>query len=179
MWTILAIIIVVIIILYLSPLAFGGTPFEPTPKRSVERILEMSDIDEKDVVYDLGCGSGRILTEAAKKNDAKAVGIEVNPFLYLLAKLKIKISGLSEKAEVKFGDFYKFDLKNASLIVIFQSKDANKKLIEKLKDEFEGETKIATYYWPILGMTPEKTDSQNKVFLYNFSQESGKDTETP
>ena len=53
--------------------------FVPTPMAAVERMVEMAEIKRGDVVYDLGCGDGRIVVAAAVRYGVKAVGVDINP----------------------------------------------------------------------------------------------------
>ena len=60
-----------------------GAPFVPTPRKTMQKMLDKAQIKPGQIVYDLGCGDGRFIRVAARKYQAKAIGIELNPILYL------------------------------------------------------------------------------------------------
>jgi methylase of polypeptide subunit release factors len=66
-------------ILFMLSFVLGGAPFVPTPSRVLIRMVELADIKAGEKVYDLGCGDGRVVIEANKKYQARAVGIEISP----------------------------------------------------------------------------------------------------
>lgn len=167
-WVFFAIVII-ILSLYLSPLLFRGAPFEPTPSSSVVKMLEIADTDQDDIVYDLGCGNGRILKTAANEFNASAVGIEISPLMYLVSKISMHSSGLSEKVEIKFGDFFKQDLSEASIVTVFQSIESNKKLRKKLENELKSGSKVISYHWKFEGWNPIKTDDEKEIYMYEIS----------
>lgn len=97
-WIIVLAMLAIFLTLYLLPFLYKGVPFEPTPRDSARRMLELAEVDLNDLVYDLGCGTGRILVEATRKFGAKAVGIEINPFLYIWSLLNVRLTGVSNKS---------------------------------------------------------------------------------
>ena len=105
-------------------------------------MLRVAKVSEKDIVYDLGCGDGRVLIIAAKEFGARAIGIEKNCLLAKIAEWKIKRENLENKAKVINKDFFKVNLSNATIIFAYLSKKINKKLEPKLKKELKKGTKI-------------------------------------
>lgn len=167
-WVFLAIIII-ILSMYLSPLLFGGVPFDPTPSSSVVKMLELADTDQDDIVFDLGCGTGRILKTAVNEFNASAIGIEINPLMYLWSKISIHSAGLNDKVEIKSGDFFKQDLSEASIVTVFQSIGSNKKIRKKLESELKPGTKVVSYSWKFEGWNPVKIDNEKEIYLYEIS----------
>jgi len=80
------------------------------------------------VVYDLGCGDGRIIIAAAGEFGARAVGIEADPLRFLLSFVRIKVSGLGSKVKVIWGNFFHHNLSDATVVTVFLSNEANDKL---------------------------------------------------
>ena len=76
-------------ILVMLSFVLGGAPFIPTPSRVLSRMMELADIKPGEKVYDLGCGDGRLVIEANKRHQARAVGIEISPLAYMLARLRV------------------------------------------------------------------------------------------
>jgi len=105
-------------------------PYVPTPDKVVEEMLKLAGVKEGDVVYDLGCGDGRIVITAVKKFKAKkGVGIELAPERVKLSKENAEKAGVSGKIEIREGDVLKLtDLSEASVVTMYLLPDVNLKL---------------------------------------------------
>lgn len=128
----------------------------------------MAELKEGEILYDLGCGDGRFLILGAKEFGAYGVGIEISPLRYLWSKFNVRISSLSGKIKIRFGNFFKAQISDADVIVIFLTARANKRLVPKFKKELKPGTRIVSHYWQILEMIPEKIDKEDKIYLYKF-----------
>ena len=102
----LFIIVLVIILLSIQWPSLTGAPWWPTPQNKVQRMLEMAKVQTDEVVYDLGCGDGRVLLTAARRFKARAVGIEIDPLRFLLVQILITIFGLRKRVTVKLSNFF-------------------------------------------------------------------------
>ncbi len=136
--------LILCITLYIIPLFFGA-PYEGTGKRKIEDIVELAKVKKGDKVVDLGSGDGRIVMAFAKKG-IEAHGFEINPFLVLASKYKIKRLKL-DNAFIHWQSFWKEDLGKYEIIILFQYKTIMKKLKEKLEKELKGSAKIISYHW--------------------------------
>jgi len=96
-----------ILIISISWTNYKGSPWVPTTFKMVHKMLDLADIQPNELVYELGCGDGRIAVIAARKYQARVVGIELNPFLWLWCQLVITIFGLRSRVKVVLGNFYK------------------------------------------------------------------------
>jgi len=108
---------------------FTGAIWSPTSLRIAKRMLELSGLKPGEKLYDLGSGGGRIAIMSAKLG-ARAVGVEINPSLHLLAKLAGR--GIPN-LELRWGNLYKVDLSDADVVAIYLSPSENRKLIPNLK----------------------------------------------
>src|SRR5678815_4388665 len=79
-------------------------PFVPTPQEVVDRMLELAQVSQEDVLYDLGSGDGRIVITAARRYRAKAVGFEIDPALVTYSQRSIKEAGVEALAEIREQD---------------------------------------------------------------------------
>jgi uncharacterized protein (TIGR03000 family) len=104
--------------------------FEPTPNAVVEAMCELGEVDKDDVVYDLGCGDGRIVITAVKKFGAKrGVGIDINPVRIKDTRANAKKAGVADKVEARTGDVLKIaDLSDATVVMLYLNKELNLRL---------------------------------------------------
>ena len=151
---------------------FIGAGWQPTPLSAVRRMLSLAEVKPEDIVYDLGCGDGRIIIMAAKEYGARSVGIEADPFRCLYTWVRLKISGLSKKTGIIWGNFFHRDLSEASVITLFLSQETNNNLKKKLGHELKPGTRIVSYYWTFNGWKPKKVDSKFGVYLYEVGNET-------
>ena len=152
-----------IFVIWSAPLGAG---FEPTSRRKVRKMLEMSGAGPSDIVYDLGSGDGRILVEAARSFHARAVGIEADPFRVVFSQLMISLMHLEGQASVIWGNFFRVDLSEATIVTTFLSQGANRKLESKLMAELKPGTRVVSYEWTFDGWTPMARDVDNHLSLY-------------
>src|SRR6266576_1596715 len=85
----------------------------PTPQEIVDKMLELAKVTKNDVVFDLGCGDGRIVDAAAKKHGAKAVGVEIDPKLLQLARANVKAAKVEDLVTIRDEDLFKTDITSA------------------------------------------------------------------
>jgi hypothetical protein len=103
-------------------------PFVPTPQDVVERMLEMAQVKEADVLYDLGSGDGRIVITAAKKYGVRAIGFEIDPELIRRSRENIKKEGLTHLAEIREQDILTVDLSPATVVTMYLLPSVNMRL---------------------------------------------------
>jgi len=147
-----------------------GAGFEPTSRKIVKNMLEMARVEAADVVYDLGSGDGRIVIEAARSFNAQAVGIEADPLRFLWSKVKVLILGLQKQVDIRWGNFFREDISEATVVTLFLSRKANQNLKSKLKVELQPGTRVVTYYWKFNGWQPVQEDPKNHIYLYVVGQ---------
>lgn len=151
-----------LLVLFLSLVLthFTGAIWSPTPIRIVRKMLELSELKPGEKLYDLGCGDGRIAIMSAKLG-AKAVGVEINPFLYLIAKMAGR--GIPN-LELRWGDLYQTDLSDADVITLYLSPSGNRRLMANLKKLKPG-ARIVSYRWP-LPLNPKRVEGE--IYLYTL-----------
>lgn len=100
----------------------------PTPKELVENMLSMAQVNDQDLLYDLGAGDGVIAITAAKKHGARAVGIEYNPKLAAFAQQKVIEAGVQDKVRIVHGDIFQTDFSQATVLTLYLLPEINYQL---------------------------------------------------
>ncbi|MGC8777987.1 MAG: SAM-dependent methyltransferase [Candidatus Caldatribacteriaceae bacterium] len=159
---------------WLFPLFFHGIPWQPTDMKRVRRMLQMSGLKPGEVVYDLGCGDGRILICAAREFQARAVGVELNPWLYTLAVMRVFFSGCSSRVRVIFGNLHNVPLREADVVTIFLFSHVNELLQEKFRRELRNGARIVSYVWKLQSWVPVISDSEYHLYLYIKEEEQSR-----
>ena len=169
-----ALVVCVMVVLVSAALAgFKAAPFVPTFQRDVLRMLELAGVNERDMVVDLGAGDGRFLITAARKFNAHAVGYEMSILMYLIAWIRILMTGTRKRVSLKCADFYHADLSRYSVICCFLTPMAMKKLEPKFMRECAPGTRIISYAFRLPTIEPSEyskpTPTSSPVFLYRIS----------
>jgi SAM-dependent methyltransferase len=107
--------------------------YVPTPQPVVDAMLEMAKVTANDVVYDLGCGDGRIPIAAAQKYGARGVGIDIDPQRIAEAKENAKTAGVTDKVQFLNQDLFTSDFKEATVVTLYLLPSLNEKLIPQLR----------------------------------------------
>jgi len=165
---ILAVIGIIMIWIFWSSIIGAG--WEPTSRKRVKKMLEMAKVGSDDILYDLGSGDGRIVIDAAKKCNARAVGMEADPLRVLWSRLTILLSGLSSRAKIVWGNFFNQNISEATVVTLFLSDTANQKLKLKFQEELKPGTRIVSYVWTFEGWEPVKEDKIDEIYLYIIGQ---------
>ena len=132
-------------------------PSVGSPHNAVEAMLQAANLKPGETLYDLGCGDGRILLQAAKKYRIKAVGIEISRSLAEKAAQDVRKRGLEDQVKIIHGDFMKADLSAANVVTLYLAPAANDTLRPNLERELKPNTRVVSYDYPIEGWTPLNT----------------------
>lgn len=161
-------LLLLVVLWWIWPLIIGAV-YVPTPMDVVEKMLRIADIRAGDTLIDLGSGDGRIIIEAAKNYDISSIGIEADPLRVLWSRLRINSNGLIGKAEVIWGNFFKTDLSNATVVTVYQGQEINNKLKNKFMRELDPGTRVVSYSFTFDGWEPIKKDPESNVYLYTIA----------
>lgn len=143
-----------------------GAGWVPTPRRVVRRMLRLAGVGPGDTLFELGSGDGRIMFMAAREFGAEAVGIEADPLRVLLTLAWIRLTGLTGRVSVLWGNFFKKDLGAASVVTVYQSTEINNRLKDKFTRELKPGTRVVSHAFTFDGWEPVKVDEESEVFLY-------------
>ena len=133
-------------------------PFVPTTEAAVAAMLKLADVKKTDVVYDLGCGDGRIVIAAAKTYGAYAVGIDINPVRLAEANENLKNAGPDVAKLVRFedNDLFQADIHEATVVTLFLLSSVNLKLRPKLLADLKPGTRVVSNTFDMGDWKPEK-----------------------
>jgi SAM-dependent methyltransferase len=130
--------------------------FIPTPHDIVVQMLELAGVREDDLLYDLGCGDGRILVTAVKMFSCRAVGFDIDPRRVKQSRHNLEKNLVEERAMVEEKDLFQVDLRLASVITLYLSPKFNAGLIPQLETLKPG-SRIVSHQFDMEGVEPEKT----------------------
>src|SRR5207253_4940946 len=131
-------------------------PFVPTTEQAVQAMLKLADVKKTDIVYDLGCGDGRIVIAAAKDYGAHGVGIDINPQRIQEAKDNAKKAGVEDLVRFEENDLFEADIHEASVVTLFLLSGVNLKLRPKLLKDLKPGTRIVSNTFDMGDWKPNK-----------------------
>lgn len=133
-------------------------PFVPTPMAVVEKMLELAEVDPEDIVYDLGCGDGRIVIAAAKKYGARGVGVDLDPQRIEESNTAAKEAGVEGLVEFRFQDAMKVDLSSATVVTIYLLPESNEILRPMLEKQLKPGAMVVSHNYSIPGWKDREVD---------------------
>ena len=131
-------------------------PYVPTTDRAVAAMLELGEVTKSDIVYDLGCGDGRLVIAAALKYGAHGVGVDINPERVKEARENAKKAGVEDRVRFIEGDLFKADIREATVVTLFLLNSINLKLRPKLLKDLKAGTRIVSNTFDMGDWKPEK-----------------------
>ena len=134
--------------------------FVPSPEEVVEGMLKLADVRQGDVVYDLGCGDGRLVIAAAKQFGARAVGIDIDPERIKESEENAREAGVAHRVQFRNEDLFEADIKEATVVTLYLLKSLNLKLRPKLWKDLKPGTRIVSHSFD---MGDWKSQEQIKV----------------
>jgi 23S rRNA G2445 N2-methylase RlmL len=117
----------------------------PTPQPVVDAMLRMAKVTDQDVIYDLGCGDGRIPITAAATYGARGVGIDIDPKWIEQANENAKAAGVTGKVTFRTQDLFESDIREATVVTLYLLPWLNLKLMPKLQKELKPGTRIVSH----------------------------------
>ncbi|MDB5744792.1 MAG: hypothetical protein JWR68_3107 [Polaromonas sp.] len=145
-------------------------PYVPTPQPVVDKMLQLANVGRNDVLYDLGCGDGRIVITAAKAHGTRGMGIDIDPARINEAVQNAKRAGVSGRVAFKQGDLFEADFSPATVVTLYLLPDINRKLRPQLWRQLKVGTRVVSHdfdmgdEWP-----PEKTEKVGNATLYYWT----------
>jgi len=129
--------------------------YVPTPHDVVTKMLQLAAVTKKDVLYDLGCGDGRIVVMAAKKYGCRAAGFDIAPERVRESRENVKKNKVESLATIRQQDVFKLDLSPASVVTLYLLPELNVRLIPQLEKLKPG-SRIVSHDFDMEGVKPDK-----------------------
>ena len=134
-------------------------PYVPTPQLVVDRMLQLAAVTKNDVVYDLGCGDGRIPITAAKNFGARGVGVDIDPQRIAEANANAKQAGVAHLVTFKLQDALTTDLSDATVVTLYLLSASNLKLRPILTKQLKPGARIVSHAFSMGDWQPDKVDT--------------------
>lgn len=155
--------------------------YVPTPNDVVDRMLELANVQKDDLLYDLGCGDGRIVVTAAKRFGCKAVGYDIDPKRVKESLENVATNNVGDLVTIEQKDIFTLDLSNADVITLYLLPSLNVKLIPQLK-KLKAGSRIVSHDFRMRGVKPDKVvnltssedNAQHQIFLWTAPIKSKK-----
>ena len=132
-------------------------PYDPTPRAVVAQMLRLAQVREGDVVFDLGCGDGRIVIAAAKQHRARGVCVDIDPRRIRESRDNAAVAGVTERIRFFEQDLFTTDIREATVVMLFLWPDVNLKLRPKLWSDLRPGTRVVSYIHDMGDWTPQQT----------------------
>lgn len=130
--------------------------FVPTPQEVVDAMLKLANVHQGDVLYDLGCGDGRIPVSAAKEYGIRAVGIDIDPQRIQEANENARKAGVTQLVQFRRQDLFKANFKEASVVTLYLLPELNVKLRPRLLAELKPGTRIVSHQFDMGTWKPDR-----------------------
>jgi len=136
-------------------------PYVPTPDDVVERMLQLAEVGKSDLVYDLGCGDGRIVIAAAKKYGARGVGVDIDPQRIAESQTNAKKAGVEQLVSFELQDAMTADVSKATVVTLYLLSTSNLKLRPLLTKQLKPGARIVSHHFPMGDWEPAKVEQFN------------------
>lgn len=144
-----------------------SAPWVPTPVEVVHKMLQLAKVGPDDLVYDLGCGDGRIIILAARHYGSQAVGVEIDPLRYIWCQILVTVLGLRDRVQIIYGDFFDLDLSDADVVTCYLNPSIHEKLEAKFGKELKTSARVLSKDFIFPNSNLIKEDGESNLYLYH------------
>jgi SAM-dependent methyltransferase len=131
--------------------------YEPSEMSVVRSMLRLAKVGKGDVVYDLGCGDGRIPIVAAREFGARGVCVDIDPKRTAAAIANAFKAGVGERVEVRNEDLFETEIVGATVVMLFLWPEVNMRLRPRLLRELVPGTRVVSHFHDMEDWTPQET----------------------
>jgi len=153
--------------------------YEPSSPEVVLEMLKLADVKSSDVVYDLGCGDGRIVIAAAQKFRARGVGIDIDPQRIKEAEENARQAGVTGRVKFRNEDLFEVDIRPATVVMLYLYPWVNLKLRPKLWSDLKPGTRVVSHSHDMGDWKPEKEIEVDGHIIYFWTIPPKKPGSTP
>jgi SAM-dependent methyltransferase len=150
--------------------------YVPTPEEVVIEMLQMAQVTQNDIIYDLGCGDGRIVITAAKVFGARGVGVDIDPVRIKESNENARKAGVTDRVKFIEQDLFKTDISQATVVTLYLNSELNLQLRPKLFRELRPGTRIVSHEFDMDDWKPDNMGTVRNVKLYYKPNPTMKDT---
>lgn len=136
-------------------------PYVPTPEKVIIEMLKIAEVSKDDVLYDLGCGDGRIVVMAAKELGCRGVGIDIDPLRIEESRENAANAGVSDRVEFLLMDLFEADIRQATVVTLYLLSKVNLKLRPKLLRELKPGTRVVSHEFNMENWKPDRSTIVN------------------
>ena len=153
-----------------APLRAPDIHYEPSSPEQTKAMLQLAAVTGKDVVYDLGCGDGRLVITAAKEFGARGVGIDIDPQRIKESVANARNEKVTHLVKFRNEDLFEADIREATVVTLYLWPWINLKLRPKLWKELKPGTRVVSHYHDMGDWPPEKTIEVegHKIYLWTI-----------
>jgi predicted RNA methylase len=150
-----------------------NAPFITSPDRVVDEMVKLADLTEQDVVYDLGCGDGRIVVTAALQSGCRGVGYDIDPKLVAEATRNAEEHGVGDRVDIVEQDIFSVDLSQADVCMMYLLPWMMNKLVPQFEQMKPGSRIVVHEFW-IEQVVPDRiveipVEEKNLVCVYLYT----------
>jgi precorrin-6B methylase 2 len=151
-------------------------PSYPTPQSVVDQMLTIAQVRPGEMVYDLGCGDGRIVISAARQFRARAVGIEIRKDIYQRTADKVTSLGLNDQVQIVHGNALQYDLSPADVVTLYLLTSSNERLKPALLKYLRPGARVVSHDFEIKGWKPAVVHKMmvggrpHMIYLYRIAE---------
>lgn len=155
-------------------------PYDPTPHNVVAQMLRLAQVGEGDVVYDLGCGDGRIVIAAVKEHRARGVCVDIDPQRIRESRANAVAAGVMERIRFLEQDLFTTEIHEATVVMLFLWPEVNLKLRPKLWQELRPGTRVISYIHDMGDWSPQQTmivqgrSGERRLYLWTIGSPQGR-----
>src|SRR5690606_11682546 len=141
-------------------------PFVPTREEVVQSMLDMAEVEEGDLLYDLGSGDGRIVITAAKERGVRGVGIDLDPQRIREARANARQEGVEDKVEFIQGNLFNTDFSKATVVTMYLLPDVNLRLRPRILNELKPGTRVVSHAFDMNEWEPDEKARVEGSYIY-------------
>lgn len=149
--------------------AYRFAPWLPTRRRDLQRIVDIGGMGPDDLIYDLGCGTGGPLFYIAKTTGARAIGVELSPFVWFIGWVRSLLPA-NKNVRIRFQNLFQTDISDATMIFVYVLPDNAHKVTEKVLRDAPAGIPIISNTFEIPGLehirTDKPTENDLPIYLY-------------